>query len=110
MARAQAIVIVPNIRERAFQQKVLGSAQLAIFSCHGINPIWTVSPDASPIPGEDFCLKHCLLNRANRGDERQLIADPRTGHTHHSGHSPGRLQRHKADDLAIRTFLDMHTA
>ena len=64
MARAQAIVIVPNIRERAFKQKVLGSAQLAIFSRHGINPIWTVSPVASPIPGEDFYLKlACKLCR-----------------------------------------------
>jgi hypothetical protein len=46
MTSAEAIVIVSNIRKRAFKKKVLGSTQLAIFSHHGINPIGTASPDA----------------------------------------------------------------
>jgi hypothetical protein len=39
MTSAQAIVIVSNIRKRAFKKKVLGSTQLAIFGHHGINPV-----------------------------------------------------------------------
>ena len=38
MARVQAVVVVPNIGKRAFEQNVLGSTQLAIISCHGVNP------------------------------------------------------------------------
>jgi hypothetical protein len=38
MAWAQAIVVVPNIGKRAFEQNVLGSTQLAIVSRHGVNP------------------------------------------------------------------------
>jgi hypothetical protein len=43
VATAQTVVVVPNVRERAFQQKVLWPAQLAILSGHGFNPasiIW----------------------------------------------------------------------
>jgi hypothetical protein len=56
MTSAQAIVIVSNIRKRAFKKKVLGSTQLAIFSHHGINPELRRRMH-SPIPDEDFCLK-----------------------------------------------------
>ena len=51
MAWAQAIVVVPNIRERAFKQKILGPTQLAIFSRHGINPVLRRRTH-SPIPDD----------------------------------------------------------
>src|SRR5262245_42194126 len=39
MATAQAVVVVSNVGERAFQQEVLGPTQLAMLGSHGFTPV-----------------------------------------------------------------------
>jgi hypothetical protein len=42
MATAQAVVVEPNVSERALQQKILGPAQFAMLSGHGFNSPYCV--------------------------------------------------------------------